>query len=270
MVDYRVVPMAKSSSTAAATTLKEIRRALEEVAGEKPRGAAGPAPKGAAKSLGLRLADVKQVARERLAAERGPATIEDAVALTDAAFSRKVREEILVALELLECHRDAFGPSLFTHVDRWAAGLDDLDVAEALGSKVASALLVQDASKLATVRKWARTRGLGRRRLAIVSVSALISEGRREVAPALEICELLLNEDHPVLVAEVAALLRNATKIDAKAVQDFLFRRSVDGNPDILRAGSENLDAARRAALIAKLEAQAAVSTGAPPLAAAR
>jgi hypothetical protein len=47
--------------------------------------------------------------------------------------------------------------------------------------------------------------------------------------------------------------------VDAKAVQDFLFRRSVDGNPDILRAGSENLDAARRAALIAKLEAQAAV-----------
>ena len=41
------------------------------------------------------------------------------------------------------------------------------------------------------------------------------------------------------------------------SLQDFLFRRSIDGNPDILRAGSENLDAARRAALIAKLEAQA-------------
>jgi hypothetical protein len=54
--------------------------------------------------------------------------------------------------------------------------------------------------------------------------------------------------------------------VDAKAVQDFLFRRSIDGNPDILRAGSENLDAARRAALIAKLEAQAALAT---PLAAA-
>ena len=61
------------------------------------------------------------------------------------------------------------------------------------------------------------------------------------------------------LVAEVAALLRASTKVDAKAVQDFLFRRSIDGNPDILRAGSENLDAARRAALIAKLEAQAGI-----------
>ena len=55
--------------------------------------------------------------------------------------------------------------------------------------------------------------------------------------------------------------MKDTTKVDAKAVQDFLFRRSIDGNPDILRAGSENLDAARRAALIAKLEAQAAIST---------
>jgi len=67
-------------------------------------------------------------------------------------------------------------------------------------------------------------------------------------------------------LTEVAGLLRTTTKIDAKAVQDFLFRRSIDGNPDILRAGSENLDAARRAALNAKPEAQQA-SLG--PLAAA-
>jgi hypothetical protein len=62
-------------------------------------------------------------------------------------------------------------------------------------------------------------------------------------------------------VSAVAGLLRDTTKVDAKAVQDFLFRRSIDGNPDILRAGSENLDAARRAALIAKLEAQAGLPT---------
>ena len=86
----------------------------------------------------------------------------------------------------------------------------------------------------------------------------LVSEGRREAATVLELAELLLHEDHPPMVSAVASLLRETTKVDAKAVQDFLFRRSMDGNPDILRAGSENLDAARRAALIAKLEAQAA------------
>jgi len=93
----------------------------------------------------------------------------------------------------------------------------------------------------------------------VLSASGLVTDGRREAGLVLEMCEHLLHEDNPALVSDVAGLLRDTTKVDAKAVQDFLFRRSVDGNPDILRAGSENLDAARRAALIAKLEAQAGV-----------
>lgn len=262
--------MAKTTSTAAvATTIKSIRKALDEKATEKPRVIASGSGKGAFRSLGVRLADVKQITRSLASGGAVPADLAGAVALVDAAFARKVREEILVAIEVLAGHRSEFTPSLFVHVDKWVASLDDLDVAEAIGAQVVSALLVQDPSRLATVRKWARTRSVGRRCLAVLSVSALISDGRRDVAPTLEICELLLNEDHPVLVAEVAALLRNATRIDAKAVQDFLFRRSVDGNPDILRAGSENLDAARRAALIAKLEAQAAI-VAPPPVEATR
>lgn len=268
MINSRFAPMAKTSSTAVATTIKAIRKALDEKATEKPRAVAG-AGKAGFRSLGVRLADVKQIARSLAASGGVPADLAGSVALVDAAFARRVREEILVAVELLASHQADFTPALFAHVDRWVASLDDLDVAGALGPLVVSPLLVQDPGRLATVRKWARTRSAGRRCLAVLSVSALISDGRREVAPTLEICELLLNEDNPVLVAEVAALLRNATRIDAKAVQDFLFRRSVDGNPDILRAGSENLDAARRAALIAKLEAQAALATP-PPVEAAR
>ena len=112
---------------------------------------------------------------------------------------------------------------------------------------------------MALVKKWARLKSPGKRRLAVLAASGLVTEGRREAGPVLEMCEHLLNEDNPALVSAVAGLLRDTTKVDAKAVQDFLFRRSIDGNPDILRAGSENLDAARRAALIAKLEAQAGV-----------
>ena len=91
-------------------------------------------------------------------------------------------------------------------------------------------------------------------------------DGHREATAVLNLAEMLLDEQNPLMVGAVARMLRETTRVDAKAVQDFLFRRSIDGNPDILRAGSENLDAARRAALIAKLEAQAALTA---PLAAA-
>lgn len=248
--------MAKITSPAVVSLLKEIRTALDEKAEERARPA--PAEKSPLKVLGVRASGVKTVARE--AALRHKATLDYALSsdLLEGAAGRKVREEILVAIDLLERFRKDFEPALLLRMDKWSGIADDLEVAEALGARIAAPTLALDPAKIATVRKWARLRSVGRKRLALLAASGLVSEGRRDAVLALDLCEILLNEDHPVLVTEVAGLLRTTTKIDAKAVQDFLFRRSIDGNPAILRAGSENLDAARRAALIAKLEAQQA------------
>ena len=248
--------MAKIASPQVASLLKDIRTALDERVDEKARPV--PAARGVLKVIGVRAGSVKAVARE--IAVRHKATLDYPLAaeLLDAAAARKVREEILVAVELLDRFRKDYEPTLLVRMDKWSSVADDLDVAEALGEKVAALVLALDPSKITTIRKWARLRSVGRKRLALLAAAGLVSEGRRDAALALDLCEILLNEDHPVLVREVASLLRTTTKIDAKAVQDFLFRRSIDGNPAILRAGSENLDAARRAALIAKLEAQQA------------
>ncbi len=248
--------MAKTTSPAVAPILKDIRTALEERADEKARPA--PGAKSPIKVLGVRASGVKAIAREIALRHKAALDYPVAADLLDAAAGRKVREEILVAVDLLERFRRDFEPSLLLRMDKWSGVADDLEVAEALGTRVASWALALDPSKIATIRKWARLRSVGRKRLALLAASGLVSEGRRDATLALDLCEILLNEEHPVLVTEVAGLLRTTTKIDAKAVQDFLFRRSIDGNPAILRAGSENLDAARRAALIAKLEAQQA------------
>jgi hypothetical protein len=248
--------MAKITSPAVASLLKEIRTALDERVDEKARPA--PAEKSPLKAIGVRANSLKTVARE--IAIRHKATLDYPLCadLLDGAAGRKVREEILVAIDLLERFRKDFEPALLLRMDKWSSVADDLEVAESLGARIAAPALALDPAKIATVRKWARLRSVGRKRLALLAASGLVSEGRRDAALALDLCEILLNEEHPVLVTEVAGLLRTTTKIDAKAVQDFLFRRSIDGNPAILRAGSENLDAARRAALIAKLEAQQA------------
>jgi len=248
--------MAKTISPAVASILKDIRAALDEKADEKARPAQGE--KSPLKVIGVRASGVKAVAREVVVRHKTTLDYPLAVDLLDAAAGRKVREEILVAIDLLERFRKDFEPALLLRMDKWSGVADDLDVAEALGGRIAAWALALDPAKIATVRKWARLRSVGRKRLALLAASGLVSEGRRDAALALDLCEILLNEEHPVLVTEVAGLLRTTTKIDAKAVQDFLFRRSIDGNPAILRAGSENLDAARRAALIAKLEAQQA------------
>lgn len=248
--------MAKTTSPTVASILKDIRTSLDERVEEKARLA--PGVKSPLKVVGVRASGVKTVAREIAVRHKATLGYALAVDVLEAAAARKVREEILVAIELLERFRKEFEPALVLRMDKWSGVADDLEVAEALGGRIASFALAIDPSKIGTIRKWARLRSVGRKRLALLAASGLVSEGRRDASLALDLCEILLNEDHPVLVSEVAGLLRTTTKIDAKAVQDFLFRRSIDGNPAILRAGSENLDAARRAALIAKLEAQQA------------
>ena len=249
--------MVKTSGPAAISILKEIRTALDAAVTGKARAATEERSKGPVRVLGTKATAVRSVARDVATRHKASFDYAEAVALFDAAGARKIREEILVAIELLDRFRKDFAPSLLSHVDKWSSLTDDLVLAGEMGERLAGPALALDPAKMVVVRKWARTRSAGRRRMAILAVGALITGNGRDVASALEVCGLLLNEENPLLVGEVAGLLRAATKVDAKAVQDFLFRRSIDGNPDILRAGSENLDAARRAALIAKLEAQA-------------
>jgi 3-methyladenine DNA glycosylase AlkD len=258
--------MAKPAA-AAASILKDVRALLEARAdeGEGKSGKNGKAKAGAApgrsplKALGVKSSYVRSIAREIQTKNRPTMDYAAAVALMDAAVTRMVREEILVALDVLDRYRKDFAPGLFSRVEKWSAVADDLEAAEALGVRVAAPALALEPAKINVLRKWARLRSLGKRRLAVLAAVGLVSEGRRDAAAVLDLAEMLLHEDDPAMVSAVAGLLRETTKVDAKAVQDFLFRRSVDGNPDILRAGSENLDAARRAALIAKLEAQAAL-----------
>lgn len=261
--------MAKSAA-ATATILRDVRALLEARADEKEGKAdkngktkAGAAqPRSSLKALGVKTSFVRSIAREIQTKNKPGMDYAAAVALMDAAVARKVREEILVALDVLERYRKDFAPGLFSRVEKWSAVADDLEVAEALGARVAAPAVGLEPAKLTVLKKWARLRSVGKRRLAVLASVGLVSDGRREAAAVLELAELLLHEDHPAMISAVAGLLRETTRVDAKAVQDFLFRRSVDGNPDILRAGSENLDAARRAALIAKLEAQALVAAG--------
>lgn len=251
--------MVKSASSAA-LILKDIRVALDsrpDGRGDKLKGAN---PRSPLKALGVRQSLVRSIARDVLAKARAAMDYSVALALVDVAVSRKVREEILVALEVLERHQKDFAPGLFAKVEKWSAVADDLEVAEVLGVRVAAPALGLEPAKLGVVKKWAKLRSLGKRHLAVLAATGLVLDGRREAAAALTLAEALLDEQDPVMVGAVARLLRETTRVDAKAVQDFLFRRSIDGNPDILRAGSENLDAARRAALIAKLEAQAALT----------
>ena len=163
-----------------------------------------------------------------------------------------------MALDVLERYRKDFAPGLFSHVEKWSAVADDLEVAEALGTRVAAPALALEPGKVNVLRKWARLRSVGKRRLAVLAAVGLEAMaggcGRRPRARGAP----------PSRGPSRDGLgRRRAPQGDDEGGREGRAGLPVPPlrgrEPGHLRSGSENLDAARRAALIAKLEAQAAL-----------
>ena len=98
--------MAKTTSPAVASILKDIRTALDERVEERAR--LSPGAKSPLKVIGVRASGVKTVAREISVRHKTTLDYPLAVDLLEAAAGRKVREEILVAIDLLERFRKEF------------------------------------------------------------------------------------------------------------------------------------------------------------------
>ena len=173
--------MAKSPA-AAASILKDVRALLEARADEKEAAKEGksngkskgvPQPRSPLKALGVKPSFVRSIAREIQTKNKPAMDYAGALALMDAAVSRKVREEILVALDVLERYRRDFAAGLFSRVEKWSSVADDLEVAEALGTRVAAPALALEPAKINVLRKWARLRSVGKR-LSALDVEAPI------------------------------------------------------------------------------------------------
>src|ERR1700686_2289055 len=106
----------------AALILRDIRTALESRLDGRADKARGIVPKTSLKALGVRASFVRSIARGIEGKTRPSIEYPVALALVDAAVARKVREEILVALEVLEHHHKEFAPGLFAKVGKWSAG----------------------------------------------------------------------------------------------------------------------------------------------------
>ena len=122
------------TTPSAALILRDIRAALDsrlDGRGDKTKGIVLKSP---LKALGSRQSTIRSIAREVEGKTRSSMGYSAVLSLVDAAVARKVREEILVALEILEHHQKEFVPGLFAKVEKWSAVADDFEVAEVLGT----------------------------------------------------------------------------------------------------------------------------------------
>src|ERR1035441_1873300 len=111
------------ATPSAALILKDIRAALDSrLDGKGDRGDKrnGIVPKSALNALGVRPSRARSIGRDLEGKPRPSMEYPVALALVDAAMARKVREEILVALEVFEHHQKEFAPGLFAKGEKWS------------------------------------------------------------------------------------------------------------------------------------------------------
>lgn len=101
-------------------------------------------------------------------------------------------------------------------------------------------------NETAPLTRLAQSEKLWERRIAMISAAAFVRGGRCDVAFAL--AELLIDDDHDLIHKAVGWMLREAGKVDATGLEDFLGRHAATMPRTALRYAIERLPEPRRKA----------------------
>ena len=122
------------------------------------------------------------------------------------------------------------------HVNNW--DLVDLSAPGIVGTQLLG-------RSIAPLRHLARSENVWERRVAILATSALTRAG--DVAPALEIADMLRSDPHDLIHKATGWMLREVGKRDRRSLERFLDRRAATLPRTMLRYAIERFPAARRA-----------------------
>jgi 3-methyladenine DNA glycosylase AlkD len=156
----------------------------------------------------------------------------------------------VVAYELLAGHPAAMQRVSAAFVEQMARGLADWGSIDAFGVIVAGAAWREGRLSDHRVMRWARSRDRWRRRLALVATVPLNSTARGgtgDTARTLMVCGALVDDRDDMVVKALSWALRELSKRDREAVEDFLRRETARLAPRVRREVRSKLETGRKA-----------------------
>ena len=252
-------PRIERPSTAAAPIGGEERqRAAASAAEVRQRLASAADPRAAAEHRnrygdaiachGVPVPQANRIGQDFMRRIRG-AGLPLALAVADDLFAGGNLEEGVAADVILSAQARHVGGAEFAHFDKWLDNLTNELNADALAAHMVSRSLAGRPSLVKTLREWARSPQPLRRRAAAVAFTPLVREGRF-LTDSLSVAELLM-EDEVVLVQQgVAALLVDASRLQAERVADFLEEWKERSPQALLRAASDKLQPGQRSRVL--------------------
>ena len=237
-------PVGEAERERAAAVAADVRQRLAAAA--KPHVAAEHRERygDAVPCHGAPIAQASRIGQDAMRRIRG-AGLPLALAVADDLLSGGNLEEGVAADVILTAQARHVGGAEFEHFARWAEHLTNEVNADALAAHMVSRSLTGRPSLVKTLREWARSPQRMRRRAAAMAFTPLVREGRF-LTDALSVAELLMEDADDVVQQGVAALLVDASRLQAERVAEFLEEWRERSPQALLRAASAKLPPDRR------------------------
>ena len=185
------------------------------------------------KVYGVRVPHLREIARAWQRAHKD-VTREDLMALVEALWDGKSREERLLVVYLLERYKRWIPDLTWAHFERWRRDLDNWEVADGLSLWVLGRwLLANPEDRLAHLWDLIADEDVWSRRLALVATTWL-NRGRKDIGflvLTLKLVDRVKEERDPMITKAVSWALRGMVKTHADRVAAYL-----EDNRDVLAA----------------------------------
>lgn len=168
--------------------------------------------------LGVMVPQIREIAKEYYCENKCRKPKEVFVA-AEKLFKGRYHEEKNLALFILQEYDKHFDvlPFLERHLDY----LDNWDYTDFFASDTVGWRLIGDRSLLKKLYKWAKSKNLWTRRVAVVSTIRLIKK-KHDIGPTMKICEMLAKDEEIMVQKGYAWMLKEAATIDLRRVVKFL------------------------------------------------
>jgi len=176
------------------------------------------------KVYGLRVPQLRDIARAWQRAHK-QITCEGLMALVEALWDGRSREERLLVIYLLGHYKRCIPGLTWAHFERWRQDLDNWEVTDGLGQWVLAFWLLEDPkARLAHLRNLIADEDVWCRRLALVA-TVPINRGHTDLTIpdlTLELVDRVKEERHPMITKAVSWALRGMTKTHPDQVAAYL------------------------------------------------
>ena len=172
-----------------------------------------------------------------------------AMAIADPLFLSGNMEEGIVADVVVTAQARHIGTSEFERFAAWVDCLTNAPNTDDVSAHMIARSLSGKPSLVATLAKWARTGGRWQRRAAVMAFTPLVREGRF-ITDALEVAQLLMEDEDAAVQAGVGTLLMETTRLKADRVVEFLIPWKGRSPDAIIRLAATKLQPQQRVAVL--------------------